>query len=337
MNMSQLPYIIAIASTGSLSGASRVVGVSQPAVSKYLSELEHDIGLKLFEADGKKLRPTQAGRVYIQAAQDILNLAQRTTSSIASLGRSVERELRIGALPYSGAKVLAELFVEFNSRFPQIRLCPQESAFAELIQSLQRRETDFALVCQQSTLPDGIEYLPLFREELLLAVPLTYPMAPENPVYDLARLPYAELRDFASATFIQMEPGTPLYEVTRPLLQTISVHQQRFFSTTNGDTLAVLIRDGAGAGFLPASYCKPQSGLVFFRLQPPCYFSRGIMFLHGAAFQAAERCLLYLMLKRRADTCPDTILWNDFLRGIVRQFGSPLDPLTQCMEAADEH
>ena len=69
----QLQYIIAIANTGSLSLAARQIGVSQPALSKYLNKLEQELGLTLFTREKKKLRPTEAGRVYINGACKILS------------------------------------------------------------------------------------------------------------------------------------------------------------------------------------------------------------------------------------------------------------------------
>lgn len=337
MNISQLPYMIAIASTGSLSGAARRVGVSQPAISKYLSELEREIGLKLFEADGKTLRPTEAGVLYLQAAQEILGLKQRTISSISALGRSVERELCIGMLPHPGEKLLAELFVEFNSRFPQIRLHPVEAERMALAEAVRTRELSFALADCPEALPEEVEYLPVFREELILAVPLTYPMAPENPLYQMENLPYADLQDFTSATFLQLEPGTPLYEAAEPLLKNVAPHRQRFFTAVNDDTLAVLIRDGAGIGLLPARYCREKSELAFFRLRQPVFLQGGIFLPRGSQLSDAERCLIYLLLKRQAEEQGVTIQWGKLLREIVRQFGTALDAVTHCMEGADEH
>src|SRR5699024_11482973 len=66
LNLKQLPYFIAIAETGSLSAAARRTGVSQPTISDYLHELEHELGTPLFERRQRRMLPTEAGAAYLQ-------------------------------------------------------------------------------------------------------------------------------------------------------------------------------------------------------------------------------------------------------------------------------
>lgn len=58
MKLEQLPYILEIASCQNLSGAAQKLGISQPALSKYLSNLEGELGMELFRRYRKKLYPT---------------------------------------------------------------------------------------------------------------------------------------------------------------------------------------------------------------------------------------------------------------------------------------
>ena len=85
MNLSQLKYIIAIANTGSLSVAAQQLGISQPALSKYLAKQQKEIGLELFYRDKKRLQPTEAGRLYLEAARKILTLQKDTAASMRSI------------------------------------------------------------------------------------------------------------------------------------------------------------------------------------------------------------------------------------------------------------
>ena len=64
MNISQLPYIVAIASTGSLSAAARQLGISQPALSKFLKNTERDVGQELFFRNQNRYVPTPASQIY---------------------------------------------------------------------------------------------------------------------------------------------------------------------------------------------------------------------------------------------------------------------------------
>ncbi len=68
MQIKNMSYIIALAEAGTLSGAGKQLGISQPTLSVFLSNLEQELGIDLFLRD-KKLLPTPAGRIYLEGGQ----------------------------------------------------------------------------------------------------------------------------------------------------------------------------------------------------------------------------------------------------------------------------
>ena len=72
MQIKNMSYIIALAEAGTLSAAGKQLGISQPTLSVFLSNLEQELGIDLFLRDKKKLIPTPAGRIYLEAARRIL-------------------------------------------------------------------------------------------------------------------------------------------------------------------------------------------------------------------------------------------------------------------------
>ena len=85
MTTRQLYYLVTIADQGSLSGASRVLGISQPALSKFLSEYESSLGFLLFLRYHRQLTPTAVGRYVIDAAQKILDEQTRMLQSMRAV------------------------------------------------------------------------------------------------------------------------------------------------------------------------------------------------------------------------------------------------------------
>lgn len=74
MDLRQLEYIIAIAEEGNITRAAGKMFISQPALSQLLKRLENSLGSKLFVRDGKSVRPTTAGKIYLNGARAILNI-----------------------------------------------------------------------------------------------------------------------------------------------------------------------------------------------------------------------------------------------------------------------
>lgn len=76
MDLRQLEYIIAIAEEGNITRAAERVFISQPALSQVLKKLENSLGSPLFVRDGKSVKPTTAGKIYLNGARAILNIAK---------------------------------------------------------------------------------------------------------------------------------------------------------------------------------------------------------------------------------------------------------------------
>lgn len=137
MKLEQLPYILEIASCQNLSGAAQKLGISQPALSKYLSNLEGELGMELFRRYRKKLYPTPAGFLYLDMARRMQEIQEKTLSSMNLLHTAQTEYLSIGISPHRGAAEIAKLYPLFIHQFPQIRLSIQEGYTNQLREYLK--------------------------------------------------------------------------------------------------------------------------------------------------------------------------------------------------------
>jgi DNA-binding transcriptional LysR family regulator len=74
MDFKSFHYVLAIANKGSILGAAKSLGISQPSLSKYLQNLQDTLGIQLFERKNGKAIPTHAGKRYLEAGRKILNV-----------------------------------------------------------------------------------------------------------------------------------------------------------------------------------------------------------------------------------------------------------------------
>ena len=132
MNTRQLSYILSIAETGSLSAAAKELAISQPALSKYLSELEEELGTELFLRHKKHLYPTSAGKVYLDAAKRIIAVKEQTYQMIAELSGGYQKTITIGVTPLRGSIAIARIFTQFHRRYPNVKIEMKEHYMAGL-------------------------------------------------------------------------------------------------------------------------------------------------------------------------------------------------------------
>ena len=116
MNIKTLSYLVAIAETGTLSGAGKKLGISQPTLSAFLSNLECELGIDLFVRNKKQMIPTPAGRIYLDASRKILAAQQQTLQSIHQLSVNDPHRCDSPARFRDGSADFLEIFSAFSHR-----------------------------------------------------------------------------------------------------------------------------------------------------------------------------------------------------------------------------
>lgn len=142
MNWNDLPVFIAIADTGSLSGASRQLGVNHSTVFRRLGALEEDLGVRLFERmpDGYIL--TSTGEQMLHLARDAEAAIDKIHLDLAGREMLPRGKVRVTTAPNLAHTVLTEAARKLRRSFPDITL---EIAVGDNDYDLNRREADIAL------------------------------------------------------------------------------------------------------------------------------------------------------------------------------------------------
>lgn len=173
MNAKQYKYVLVLAEEGSFSKAADVLNITQPSLSQYIKKIEREVGLELFDRTNGDVRITDAGRVYIETARQILDLEHQMETSISDITGNRAGSLIIGAAPYRAASMMPTIAAAFQKLHPGMHLIIREGTTAELVEGMEHGEYDLAL----TLLPiDGrvFKWEKVVEEELILAVPSTY-------------------------------------------------------------------------------------------------------------------------------------------------------------------
>ncbi|HVZ15329.1 MAG TPA: pca operon transcription factor PcaQ [Bauldia sp.] len=183
-----LNTFIEVARQKSVSRAAGVLRVSQPAVSKTLRELEAAVGVRLVERDGRGIRVTRFGDVFLQHAGESLLAIRRGIDSVARTQASLQPPLRVGALPTVAARVMPlaiRRFLAANSDVP-VKIVSGENTV--LLAQLRSDELD--LVVGRLAAPDqmkGLNFAHLYAEQVVFAVRPGHPLLADGAV-DFTRI-----------------------------------------------------------------------------------------------------------------------------------------------------
>ncbi|SMH40381.1 LysR family transcriptional regulator, hydrogen peroxide-inducible genes activator [Mesorhizobium australicum] len=249
LTVRQMEYFDALAQTRHFGRAAELAGVTQPALSAQIAEMEQRLGCRLFERGGKAVGMTEDGRALQPRIEAILDEI-RDLESTARRGRlAMEGKLRLGIIPTVAPYILPKILPELRGLFPSLTLELREAVTRTLIDETLGGRIDAALVA----LPieeAGLAAEPVFEDTFLLAIPasepgfVTPPVPPESPV--LERLMLLEeghcMRDQALAVCGNARPAA-----------------MANYGATSLTTLLQMVAHGFGVTLIP-SIALPSAG-----------------------------------------------------------------------------
>lgn len=163
MKLNTLKALVAAVDEGSLRSAARRVGVSQPALTKMIRELEHELAAPLLLRSTTGVVPTAQGKVLYERANLVIRELTGAVEEIAQLGGQMVGELRIGAVPLAVMLLIPETLRTFSREFQGVHLNIREELYIEQLMNLRRSDVDIAI----GPIPDNLPQGEFHTEELL--------------------------------------------------------------------------------------------------------------------------------------------------------------------------
>ena len=188
-----LRLVQAIAEAGGATHAAKRLHLSQSAVSHQLRGLEERLGLPLFERQGRRLRITRAGERLLDVARQVLAPLIQVELELKRGSFKERPKLRVATQCYSAYHWLPKALQALMAEHPEVELSLQSEMVGDVHEHFQEDRSDLVLSVIGPTKGDYAK-LPVFRDELVLAVP---------PGHALSRKKFVEGKDLSDQTLIQ--------------------------------------------------------------------------------------------------------------------------------------
>jgi LysR family pca operon transcriptional activator len=172
-----LQTFIEVARQKSVGKAADVLSVTQPAVTRTIRELEDYLGVALFEKEGRGIRISRFGEVFLKHAGESIAAVQRGVESIAQAKSSHGPPIRIGALPTASVSFMPEAVADFIGARTGSSVTIVTGENRWLLDALRLGELD--LVVGRLAAPErmtGLYFEPLYSEEVVFAVRAGHPL-----------------------------------------------------------------------------------------------------------------------------------------------------------------
>lgn len=167
MDSKQIRIFLHVAELGSLSKAAERLGLTQPALSRQIKNLEEEAGMRLFERTGRGMTLTSAGQMLEQRGQVIVNELEKIGSELAAIKGRVSGELCIGFPPSVGMRLAGPVIKRYSVLYPEVKLKVVQLLSGALEQRLIGGRIDIGVLFDGS-LSANLRTQPLWQEELAL-------------------------------------------------------------------------------------------------------------------------------------------------------------------------
>ncbi|HHC6510328.1 TPA: LysR family transcriptional regulator [Vibrio parahaemolyticus] len=271
MNLRQLEVFYAIMQAGTVSGAARLLHVSQPNVTRVLAHTEQQLGFALFERVKGRLVPTQEAKALLPEAEKVYQQLGQFRSLTNKVKQGTQH-LRIGAPPVLAAHLLA----------PTVALLSKEHGISfelltanrdELCSGLLKHELDVAIAFGEETPPAIMGHV-LLKENLALIVPKSAAIPAEKTVI-LEELICHDL------SIIGLDSRDPLGLLLHQTLSARDEHYQHAITVRSYSAAAELVKHQAGFAIVDpwtAKQYRQDDAVSVHALEPNMSFSVSILF-----------------------------------------------------------
>ncbi|WP_339692065.1 LysR family transcriptional regulator [uncultured Parasphingorhabdus sp.] len=245
IDLKQLRYFVAVIDAGSISKASRLCNIAQPALSKRIANLEFGLKVTLLHRGPGGIQATEQGMLLYQAAQRVLRDMEHVIDQVHAADENPTGEVRVGCL-HSLTRLLAPpLAIKVSNDYPNVRLSVGAGQTKDIYRSLIDGLIDVGIMVFDEE-ADNLDIDMRLDEELFIVAGPTLPGLPEQECIDravLADIPFIfpTAKTFASGQY------------TIDFFRRHGI-ELNVVAEIDGDAIKILMASGYGACILPESF-----------------------------------------------------------------------------------
>ena len=245
MTLQEIRYFCVTAEVLHYTRAANLLYISQPSLSYAIGKLEKELGVPLFEKQGKQVSLTKHGEAFLPYAKRALNELSEGIERLGSLSLQGGGIVSLGYIYSVSFSILPEFVNKFyeHQGSQQIAFRFKQGMAGELIEQLLNGSLDL-LIAGVTGKPDiaSVDYLPIYSQELYLAVPEDHRLASETSV---------DLEDLSGENFISISHDSVIYHQLESEFKKADIYPHTIYEADEYSSIAASVATGAGVAIMP--------------------------------------------------------------------------------------
>ena len=246
MDTQRLRSFVKVVDMGSITRASDVLFIAQPALSQQIAALEREFKQRLLIRSKRGVEPTAAGRSLYRYSQAILRMLDEAQAVVAESGNAPAGTVMLGLAPCSiGSVVALELLLAVRERFPGIVLHVNENYGGVISEAIMSGRMDLAFIYDPGPMR-GVHFEPLLTDNLVLLVKDGNGINGES----------VSISDLATLDMILPPPIHTVRQVVDEGFRKVGCSPRVVAENASSETLTNAVKSGIGATILPSMVAR---------------------------------------------------------------------------------
>lgn len=258
-------YVICICEEGNLTRAAKKLGVSQPALSIALGNLEKKLGYKIFDKTTSPFRLTEEGHIYLEFLQKQLLAIKDYQQKINEFNDDSIGNITIGAPTVYVESMVIDAVTELRNKYPGYQISIKTAPVPELITMAKNGEVD-CFISTIGDLPDNFEKELIKEEKIYMCIPKSWAINEKLYAYQTQPGKECECFDFSilnKMEFIFLEEDQPLQKEMRNFLKQNEIDFQNHIVVNQVSSGIAMTALGAGISFAQEEMLKNSKYLEY--------------------------------------------------------------------------
>ncbi|WP_410770521.1 LysR family transcriptional regulator [Fontibacillus sp. BL9] len=242
MELRQIQYFIEVAKLEHVTEASYALHVSQSAVSRQIFKLESELGVDLFIHEGRKVKLTPIGRLFLEHMEHLMKVIDNAQQEISEYLDPERGTVRIGFPSSMAAQMIPKVVSAFRGRYPSVHFQLQHGSYKELVEWVAKGDMNLAIMGPVPQNEPQIKGVVLFEEKFAALLPAGHPLAGQTTV---------TLNELKEDLFVLFPEGFVLRDIVVKACANIGFQPKVKFEGDDLDAIKGLVSAGLGLTVLP--------------------------------------------------------------------------------------
>lgn len=291
MNLYQLQYFVKLAHLQHYTKAAKELSITQPSLSHAMNTLEQELGVKLFQKEGRNVVLTQYGKQYLKDIEDILNHLSQSTRQMQRIGQG-HGCIRLSFLRSIGVHYIPQILRAFQKAYPDkditFELNNDSGLSKDLIDGLKQQKYDIVF-CSLPHEDETLIYEPIIKQELFVAVEKNHPLAKRKSV---------QLSDIIHENFIHFSKKSGLRHEIDQLFAYDHIYPQNIvYEISEDEVIASFVEHGFGIAILPHIKIVEQMDVTLIPIDHPFNYRNLYMVMNKDVYHAPILIHFYEFIK----------------------------------------